>query len=100
MTERLIRIYKPINIQEIKKQLLICGVLSAQCSACSSVGLKIEAAQCPECQAEFSYIAFQNVKDHYPKIQKIIQERPDVTLVDYDDFKRLSGALKAEEFLK
>ena len=99
-TQRLIRIYKNFDIQHIKSHLLIWGDLTASCSQCNSVGLKLDTAQCPQCHTDFKYIAFRNIKDHLPKIHRLIQERPDVTLVDYDDFKRLIGALKAEEFLK
>ena len=100
MSQRLIRIYKHFDVHEIKEHLLICGMLSGHCAKCHSVGLKIEQKSCPQCQTDFKYIAFQNIKDHYPKIPKLISERPELIFVDYEDFKRLSGALKAEEFLR
>jgi len=31
---------------------------------------------------------------------KLSHERPDLVFIDYDDFKRTEGALKAQEFLK
>ena len=100
MTQRLIRIYKQLDIHDIKNHLLICGDLTANCSQCNSVGLKLELTRCPQCQTDFKYIAFRNIKDHLPKILKLNRERPDLILVDYDDFKLILGALKAEEFLR
>ena len=100
MIQRLIRIYKNLDISDIKEHLLIWGDLSASCSNCNSLGLKLESLQCPQCSKEFKYIAFRNIKDHLPKIIKLMHERPNLTLVDYDDFKRIKGALQAEEFLK
>ena len=100
MSRRLIRIYKDLDIQEIKECLLIVGDLSAQCSKCNHLGIKLEANQCPQCSAAFQYISFRNIKDHLPKIQRLIHERPGIVLIDFDDFKRLSGALRAEEFLR
>ena len=100
MTQRLIRVYKNLDIQQIKAQLIIWGDVSASCSHCNSLGLKLETAQCPDCRTDFKYVAVRNIKDHLPKIIKLNHERPDLILVDYDDFKRISGALKAEEFLK
>lgn len=100
MTQKLIRIYRQLDIDAIKKHLLLYGDLSGQCAACGQLGVKLDVPTCPSCQAEFKYLAFKNIKDHYPKILKLLSERSALTLVDHDDFKRLSGALKAEEFLK
>ncbi len=100
MNQRLIRIYKPFDIHEIKRHLLIWGTLSAHCAQCNTIGLKFDTPRCPQCQTDFKYHTFQNIKDHYPKIEKLSYERPDLIFVDYEDFKRLSGQLKAEEFLR
>ena len=100
MTQRLIRIYKNLDIDEIKKHLLFYGDLSGQCAACNHLGVKLDIPACPSCHTEFKYVAFKNVKDHLPKILKLQAERPSLILVDHDDFKRIAGALKAEEFLK
>jgi len=100
MSSRFIRIYKHLDIDEIKKHLLLWGDLSGQCANCSQIGLKMEGFKCPQCQTEFNYLAFKNIKDHLPKIPKLLQERPQLVFVDYEDFKRISGALKAENFLK
>ena len=64
------------------------------------MGLKLDMSQCPECKTEFKYIAFRNIKENMPKIQKMQESSRDITVVDYDDFKRLSGSIKAEKFLK
>ena len=100
MTSRLIRIYKNLDIQNIKEHLLICGDLAGQCAKCQELGIKFDVRQCPHCGTNFTYMSFKNIKDHLPKVQRFLSERPDLVLVDYDDFKRLSGALKAEEFLR
>ena len=100
MAERLIKIYKQLDIHKIKDHLLIWGELSGHCSHCNEMGLKFDLTQCPHCHTPFKYIAFRNIKDHLPKVHKLLQERTDLTIVDHDDFKRVSGALKAEEFLK
>jgi len=62
--------------------------------------LNLDTAQCPACQTVFKHIAFLNVKAHMPKIQKLSAERPEIVIIDYDDYKRSLGAIKAEEFLK
>ena len=100
MSEKFIRVYKKMDLNEIKKHLLIYGDLSAQCANCQAMDLKLDMAACPKCETEFKYIAFRNVRNHLPKLQKIAEERPEVALVDYDDYKRLIGAMKAHDFLK
>ena len=100
MAERFLRIYKSMDVKEVKKHLLIFGDLSGQCANCQSMDVKLDIAECPQCQSEFKYIAFRNIKRHLPKMQEIKEQRPDITLVDHDDYKKTVGALKAEEFLK
>lgn len=100
MSQRFIRVYQNLDIYDIKKHLLIYGDLSANCANCQTLDIKLNENFCPSCKTEFKYIGFRNIKHHLPKLVKLNAERPSVTLVDYDDFARLLGALKAEEFLK
>ena len=100
MASRFIRIYKKLEINEIKKHLLIYGDLSGSCANCQAMDIKLDVANCPQCHTEFDFIAFRNITQHFPKIQKLSQDRPQVTFVDHEDFKRILAAVKAEEFLK
>lgn len=79
---------------------MICGDLSASCSKCNHIGIKIEMAKCPECQTEFKYISFRTLKDNMPKILKLYDSRSELTFIDFDDFKKVTGAAKAEDFFK
>ena len=100
MAEKFIRVYRKLNIYDIRDHLLIYGDLAASCSKCKALDLKLDEAKCPHCQAEFKYISFRNVKSHLPKILKLMEQKPHLTLVDFEDYTRILGALKAEEFLK
>ncbi len=100
MNLKFIRIYKKLDVQDIKEHLIIVGDISASCAKCKSLGLKPEASRCPQCQTDFKFMAFRKIRDHLPKMQKFNETRPELTFVDYDDFERITGALKAEEFLK
>ena len=100
MNPHFLRVYKKMDIQDIKEHLLICGDLSASCEKCKAINLKIDAVKCPECQSEFKYIAFRNIKSHWPKLPRIAEERPHLNFIDFDDYTRITGALKAREFLK
>lgn len=99
MSERFFRIYKKFYVDEIKSHLLTYGALSGICANCKNMDVKLDAAKCPECATEFKFIAFQNVRDHMPKMLKISQERPQIIFMDYDDFKRMEGEEKARGIL-
>ena len=100
MKERFFRVYKKLDIHEIKEHLLIYGDLSANCANCRAVDVKLNAENCPECHTPIKYIAFRNIRNHLPKLHKILEERPHIIFIDHDDFKRNLTAFKAEEFLK
>ncbi len=100
MNPKYLRVFKKIDLDEIKGQLLVCGDLSGNCEKCGHIGLKIEVSKCPSCQAEFKYITFRSLHNNHPKIQKLSEMRPSVTIIDYDDYKKLSGSAKAQDFFK
>ena len=100
MNQRLVRVYKSKDIMDISKHLLVYGDLSASCENCKAIDLKLNDHKCPQCDTEFKYISFRNVKSHFPKITKITNERPSLEIIDYDDYKKCLGAIKAENFLK
>ena len=100
MNPKFIRVYKKLDIDDIKEHLMIVGDLSASCSKCNNMNVKIEMAQCPECQTEFRYIGFRNIKDNMPKMLKMNESKQGLIFVDFDDFKKMTGALKAQEFFK
>ena len=100
MSDQLIRFYKKADAAVIKKNLLIHGDLTASCGNCQAMDFKWETTHCPACQAEFKYISFRNVRTHIPKIYKLMEERPTVMIIDYDDYSRNLGASKAKDFFK
>jgi inorganic pyrophosphatase/exopolyphosphatase len=100
MSEKFIRLYKKLDINELKKHLMIYGDISANCANCNAFNIKIDMTNCPECGTEFKYISFRNIGVHMPKVIKLVEEKPQMLIIDHDDFKRSLGALKAEEFLK
>ena len=100
MSEKLIRAYRKLDVGVIKPQLLVYGDLAGTCENCGTLDIKIDIPKCPKCAAEFKYIAFRNVKAHLPKMIKLAEQRPSITMVDYDDYKHQLGAKKAEDFFK
>ena len=96
MNEKLIRIYKKNDVNQIKPHLMIYGDLNGSCANCNNLNVKLTDLQCPECKALFKYIAFRNPKNHIPKIYKLMEEKPDLVIIDYDDYHRALGDQKAK----
>ncbi len=100
MPDKLIRVYKPLNVNEIKSSLMIYGDLQGTCAGCQALDLKLDATQCPKCQNTFKYISFRNIKVHHKKLKSLLAQRPDLLIIDYEDYNKQLGELKAREFLK
>ena len=100
VTMKWLRVYKKFDPLSLKSNLLVYGDLTGSCENCSHMDVKLDARNCPSCKTEFRYIAFRNIKSHFPKLDKLMQSSPTVTIVDFDDYKRSAGASKAEAFFK
>ena len=100
MSDDLLRIYTKLDSAHIKPNLLIYGDLSGHCANCDNIDVKFDQTQCPKCGAEFKFISFRNIRSHLPKIYKLLEQRPNVTLIDFEDYQRNTAAKKAKNFLK
>lgn len=100
MRQELIRIWTEMDIEKVKKQLLLAGELSANCENCQHIGIDFIADKtCPQCQTAFKYIAFrkkQNKSEEFSAIRRLKEKRPDLIIVDYDDVKHASGKSRAQ----
>ena len=94
-----LRVYKEFDIDDVSKHLIILGELLATCSNCSKLGLQLSTRTCPECKTEFRYATFSPSKDKESQMHKIVK-MADLIFIDYDDFKRITGKLKAKDFFK
>lgn len=95
MGKHFIREYQNLEFDDVKKHTLEYGALSGMCSNCKELNVKIDMLLCPKCQTPFKYIAFQNIREHLPKMARIMAERSAVRFIDHQDFKRLEGEEKA-----
>jgi predicted amidophosphoribosyltransferase len=100
MSEKLFRIYKKFYVDEVKSHALLCGDLTANCSKCNAMGLKLDSTVCPECKTPFKYVTFRSLTGNMPKILRIIDQHPGMCVLDYDDYKKATGALRAEDLFK
>lgn len=99
MSKQLVRLYHNLEFDEIRQHTLEYGALSGICSKCKELSVKIDMTSCPKCGTEFKYIAIQNVREHLPKMIRIISERQGLYFIDHQDFKRIEGEQKARLLL-
>ena len=105
MKNELIRIWQERDVQEIEKHLLIVGDLHGDCAHCRALGLDYSTVtKCPQCQTDFKYAASRSAGgsgDHrFHEVKRILMKRKDLILIDYDDYKRISGRNRAKKFFE
>lgn len=97
MSDKLIRVYKKFYIDEVKAHTLLYGALAGSCANCQCLDVKLDKLKCPSCGHDFKYIAFNNPRENMPKILRLLQEHPEVMIIDYEDFKKAEGELKIRD---
>ena len=100
-----LRVWQACDVQEISKQLLIVGDVTADCSACRELGIDyVSAKTCPKCNVVFRFISSRNTgpldKNRGATVKRIKDRRPDLTFIDYGDYKEVTGKESAREFFK
>ena len=93
-----IRVWKELDFNEIAKHLIVLGELSCDCYSCHHIGLDKTTVQCPNCGAQFKYMAFRR-KATSGYLKKLAQDLPYLTFIDFDDFKGSTGKSDARKLL-
>ena len=98
-----LRIWEEKELSEIGAHLLIMGDTLGNCATCRCLGIDLSKKACPECKTEFRYVTSRRIESHpgeaYRIVRRTRQTRPDLTFVDYTDFKRLTDRAKGKDFL-
>jgi hypothetical protein len=98
-----IRVWAQKDLSEIQKHLLIVGDVKGDCGSCREFGLDYKTVTtCPNCKSEFTYITSRrfesNPGERFQIVKRLGLIRHDLTWVDYDDYRKLTGRQKAQEF--
>ena len=100
-----LRVWQACNTEEIAKCLLVVGDVTADCSACRELGIDYSKEKnCPQCGVQFHFIASRNTgrldANRGGTVKRIKDRRPDLTFIDYEDYKEITGKQQAREFFK
>ncbi len=98
-----LRVFKELNIEEVKKHLLIWGDLTSDCASCRKLGINAFLAKsCPECGIEFKYVTSRRLDQHpgerFHLVRRMQEKRPDLLFIDYTDYTKLLGQKQARDF--
>ncbi|MFC1594402.1 hypothetical protein ACFL38_03650 [Candidatus Omnitrophota bacterium] len=100
MEKRFIRIWDELEVEKIAGSLLIIGDVLATCNNCQELGLDAKVRMCPKCSTEFKYAAFSSKRLGVSEYNKIRSRKGESIFIDYEDFKKAIGDIKAKNFLK
>jgi len=100
-----IRVWQNCDVPGITKHLLIVGDITADCASCRELGIEYaQVKNCPRCGTDFRFIASRRTgkldRNRGVNVKLIKQRRPDLTFIDYDDYKEITGKQNAREFFK
>ncbi len=99
----IIRVWQTVDLEGVKAHLMIVGELTADCAPCRELGIKYaEAKTCPKCGVTFRFITARSatggLKVSAGAVKRIKDRRPDLTFIDYDDYKSITGKQNAHDF--
>ena len=97
------RIWQAVEAENVKKHLLIVGDITADCAACRELGIAYQQAKnCPGCGVAFHFITSRNATGGArmcgAEVKRIKDRRPDLTFIDYEDWKSITGKQAARDF--
>ena len=94
----IIRVWQEMDIKAIKPHLLIAGNVSADCGNCKEINVSMDAKNCPKCGTIYKYMATR-ISGSIREAKRLKSKRPDLTVIEFNDFKELQARSKARGFL-
>ena len=98
-----LRSWQLFDLKEVEEHLLILGDTTANCARCKELGIDPwKAKECPACHTVFKYLMSRRLVSHpgerFQLAKRVRENRPDLQLLDYDDYQKTLGAQKARDF--
>lgn len=95
-----IRVWKDMDLEDLKSHLLIAGDPQGDCANCREVGINISDAKlCPKCGTEFKYIATR-LAGGPSQAKRLKTKRPDLIAIELSDFKKAQSRNEAQRFME
>ena len=103
MDKHCIRSWRWIDLPEAERHLIILGDSLGSCANCKELGINPwTTKECPRCHAVFQFITSRRLATHpherFQLARRVLGERPELQMIDYDDYQKSTGSQKAREF--
>lgn len=103
MAMKNIRVWQNLNIDEVKKHLIITEDIIGMCGNCQQLNLNYKKdKKCPSCHTEFRYITVRN--DSFSDIKRISESINSKTipliLIDHHDYKDATAKNQIDDLFK
>ena len=93
-----LRVWQACDVAEISKHMMILGDLTADCVSCRELGIDYTQVKiCPGCGTDFKFIALRNAGWIGGAVKRVKERRPDLTIIDYGDYKEVTGKQQARD---
>ena len=98
-----LRLWGKFQIDDVKSHLLVVGDSFGDCASCRELGLDPwKVPSCPACHTKFLFIASRRAVTHPSErfiiAKRIMEKRPDLRMIDYEDFQKAVGSQAAKNF--
>lgn len=96
MKQEVVRVWKQLPMEDMRKHLLNVGQAHGDCENCKELGLDYTSVvKCPSCGIIFKYItsreATNNSEGRHAIAKRLLKMREDLVFIDYDDYKKAFG---------
>lgn len=98
-----VRIWQEMDIEEVKKQIILIDDLYGTCGNCRKLGLNyLKDKKCPDCGAIFKYIAtsLKNSSDQTKIMNRLKQENLQLIMIDKDDYNKANAQNAVKDLFK
>ena len=99
-----VRIWVELDMDHVRKHLILADESLGSCASCKDLGIDLKTARtCPNCGTEFLYATTRPVGSgktaDFKILSRIRVKRPDLTIIDWNDYDHGQGKLSARELL-
>lgn len=98
-----IRVWQELELEQLKKHLLLIDDLYGTCANCKQLGLNYTKDKtCPGCKTEFQYLATSSNKPEEIKkiLNRIKTDNLKLTLIEKEDYTNANAKNQAKDLFK
>ena len=101
MSTKFLRVWKEVNIEQIKDHIAVLGMKSAICQKCKNNIADLSNCECDNCGTKIQYLAFrQEIVEDPSFFAKLKVWQDKFICIDFKDFSSMAARMKAHDIFK